>query len=787
MGTSIASNLNSLNAQESFRVNSEFQAGVIQRLTSGYRISSAGDDPTGLTIANRFRADTASLNQGIQNLNDGISRLQIIDGGLGNISQILDRLKTLAAQSSSDAFSGDRNTLNSEFQTLLGEIDRQAQSIGLNTWGQYAQSQTVFVGGSGSSSDTQVNIDLSASAVDSRGLGLGGSTGMQAVAANANIGDNSPDHTVAQILKDPANTSVTPGYTDFYISGPGFSDGGKMKVSVNLQGVTTLDGLAASINAAIGVAGNGTSANAPAFQRAGIVASDYDGVGLQFTSSGTPFQVEAGDVMANALMGNLNGTAGTPIATQVTGVGTAAADAAFAAPSKVTVRITGGSLAAPVDIGLNSAYDSTAEAVADLTAKVNGNSQLNAAGITVSGGAAGAPLTFTDARGEIFSVEAAGDTADALGLGSFVAGASGAVDYTSITGNPYNPGVSSGTAYMEFSIDGGKSVAIPNIDLSAGDAVPPTYSRSGGDLQKVLNDAFSTNPALQAAGLVATFDGTNMTISSSNNTYFRINTGISGADPKADIGFGSSGQSFGSPLTVSTALNRTIDSSGGTTVSALSFAGLSNGDDGQTITVTADDPLGATQTATIALSNNAQGRQGNAIDETIAAINTQLQASGSTLQQIVAVKENVGGAEQIGFLSSLRSFNVTASNSVSGSGVNGGTATSEASYAMAPLVNISIATTDGALSALTAINGAVSALGDVQGVVGKAENQLDYAINLSQSEVTNFSSAESQIRDTDVAADASNLTKAQILAQASIAAMAQANSAAQDVLALLKS
>ena len=105
---------------------------------------------------------------------------------------------------------------------------------------------------------------------------------------------------------------------------------------------------------------------------------------------------------------------------------------------------------------------------------------------------------------------------------------------------------------------------------------------------------------------------------------------------------------------------------------------------------------------------------------------------------------------------------------------------------MAPLVNVSVDTQDGALLALTAITGAVSALGAAQAVVGKAENQLNYAIDLSQSEVTNFSSAESQIRDTDVAADAANLTKAQILAQASIAAMAQANSAAQNVLALLK-
>ncbi len=63
---------------------------------------------------------------------------------------------------------------------------------------------------------------------------------------------------------------------------------------------------------------------------------------------------------------------------------------------------------------------------------------------------------------------------------------------------------------------------------------------------------------------------------------------------------------------------------------------------------------------------------------------------------------------------------------------------------------------------------------------------LGYAINLAQSQITNFDSAESQIRDTDVAAAAANLSKAQVLQQASIAAMAQANSAPQQVLSLLR-
>ena len=782
MGTSISTNVTSLNAQESFRQNGEFQSAVIQRLTSGYRIGKAGDDPAGLAIANRFRSDTAQLTQGVSNLNDGISRLQIVDGGMSNISQILDRLKTLATQSASDTFSGDRATLNSEFQTLLTEVDRQAESIGLNTNGQFAQLLPVFVGGAGSDgTGGTINIDLSASAIDTTGLGLGGAKGMQAVAGNTDISSNSATHTVAQILADPLNTSATPNYTDFYFTGPGFSDGSAVKVSANLQGVTTLDGLAASINAAIQVAANGTGPAAAAFQKAGLVASVYNGQELAFTTPDTPFQVEAGDVMANALMGNLTGTTGTALATTVQGVATAAAGNLFV-PTNVTVRIAGGDLAAPLDLTLSPASTTTAQAIDDLTAQVNGNTQLQAAGITVSGDPGGS-LTFTNARGEKFSVQTTGDTANALGLGSFVAGASGAADYTTITGAAYDNTVSWGSAHLEFSINGGPSVAIAPIDLAAGDAMG-LNARTGNDLAGAINTEIAATPALQAAGLTATFDGTSLTIASGNNTSFRLNPGAS--DPTADIGFGVAGVAFASTLTAAPATSNTVDSSGASAVAPLSFTPMADGNDGQTITISAVDLTGISQTATLTLGNNAQGREGRDIDETIAVINAQLQQGSSTLQQIVAVKENVGGQEQIGFMSSLRTFNVTVGASANGDGLNGGVAVAEASAPIGALINVSVDTASAAMVALAAINGAIGSLGDAQAVVGKAENQLTYAIDLSQSETTNFASAESRIRDTDVAADAANLTKAQIMAQASVAAMAQANSASEVVLSLLK-
>ena len=114
MSLSIQTNVASLVAQNNIRVNGNFQSQTIQKLSSGYRINSSADDAAGLAVANKFRGDTAELAQGVQNANSGIASLQIVDGGLNNVSNILDRLRTLATESASATFTGDRGTLNGD-------------------------------------------------------------------------------------------------------------------------------------------------------------------------------------------------------------------------------------------------------------------------------------------------------------------------------------------------------------------------------------------------------------------------------------------------------------------------------------------------------------------------------------------------------------------------------------------------------------------------------------------------------------------------------------------------
>ena len=171
---SIVTNVDSLQAQQNLNIDDQFQSKTIEQLTSGYRINSSGDDAAGLAIANGYRSSIAELNQGVLNANNGVSQLQIIDGGLSNISTILDRLKTLATESASSTFTGSRATLNQEYSQLLTEVTRQASNINLNAGGTFNNLLSVYIGGANTAGNATVSVDLSGadSAVDATSLGL---------------------------------------------------------------------------------------------------------------------------------------------------------------------------------------------------------------------------------------------------------------------------------------------------------------------------------------------------------------------------------------------------------------------------------------------------------------------------------------------------------------------------------------------------------------------------------------------------------------------------------------
>jgi flagellin len=587
---SIQTNVASLQAQNYLRINSNFQSKTINEVTSGLRIVQSGDDAAGLAIANGYRSDQAVLTQGVQNANSGLSQLQIMDGGISNISQLLDRARTLATQSASGTFTGDRTVLNGEYQSVLSEIDRQAQSIGLNQGGTFAKSLSVFIGGGKGTtsaaviSNGSVAVDLSNSTVDTQGLGLKGFTaGFQVAAGAKDNGLYDLGAASGTSVSDILAQATTAGTTSFVISGPGFSSGagGAVTVTVNTSNVADTATLVTAINAGIQGAAAAGTAQAQAFGAANITAQIHTGSDgaqqLQFVSASTAFQVTAGDATANALLGNFTGqtNAGTG---QTLGITLPLSTAGLEAVTTASSFIAGGTQQTTGAVFTNLAYSSSSTVAQDQT------------------------LTF-------------------------VANAAG-----------------------------------------------------------------------------------------------------------------------GTPQTTKV------------TLSALT--------------------AGTTLTAALAIGQ----------------INTALQATDNpALESIIATTD--GGASGVGKIeftsNSATPFSVTIGSEATGGGVAGATGiagynTIIQSAATGTGATSDISTQSGAQSAVSALATSVSLLGQAQAVVGRGENQFNYAVNLAQSQLTNLAAAESSIRDADLAQEAANLTKAQILLQAGVAALAQANSAPQNILSLLK-
>ncbi len=133
MGLRINTNVPSLVAQRNLRGNRQMLDRTLERLSSGSRINHAGDDAAGLAISETLRAQIRGISQAERNAQDGISLVQVAEGGLVEVSNILIRMRELGVQASSDTVgTRERGFLNNEFQQLSEEIDRIANSIEFN-------------------------------------------------------------------------------------------------------------------------------------------------------------------------------------------------------------------------------------------------------------------------------------------------------------------------------------------------------------------------------------------------------------------------------------------------------------------------------------------------------------------------------------------------------------------------------------------------------------------------------------------------------------------------------
>lgn len=133
MGLRIATNTTALNAQRQMSITRMHLDKSLERLASGSRINHAGDDAAGLAISENLKAQIRGLRQAKRNALDGVSLIQVSEGGMNEISNILVRLRELAIQAASDTIGDtERGFTDREFQSLKQEVDRIANVTNFN-------------------------------------------------------------------------------------------------------------------------------------------------------------------------------------------------------------------------------------------------------------------------------------------------------------------------------------------------------------------------------------------------------------------------------------------------------------------------------------------------------------------------------------------------------------------------------------------------------------------------------------------------------------------------------
>ncbi len=134
MPFSIRNNVVAMFTQRSMANTQAELGGVMERLSSGFRINKAADDAAGLAISEKLRAQVRGLTQASRNAQDGISVIQTAEAALGETGSILQRMRELSVQAANDTLtSGDRANLQAEVNALLAEVDRFAGATEFNT------------------------------------------------------------------------------------------------------------------------------------------------------------------------------------------------------------------------------------------------------------------------------------------------------------------------------------------------------------------------------------------------------------------------------------------------------------------------------------------------------------------------------------------------------------------------------------------------------------------------------------------------------------------------------
>ena len=191
MGLRINANVASMNTLNTLSGNKGKLDMVMNRLSSGSKINKSSDDAAGLAISEGLKAKLRGLKQSDRNAQDGISLIQVAEGGLNEVSNILIRLRELGIQSASDTISDrERKLINIEYTQLINEVDRIAATTefnGTNLLSGKSESLDFQINTKNSALADRISFDGSASDVRTQALGLGSASVIDKISAQESL------------------------------------------------------------------------------------------------------------------------------------------------------------------------------------------------------------------------------------------------------------------------------------------------------------------------------------------------------------------------------------------------------------------------------------------------------------------------------------------------------------------------------------------------------------------------------------------------------------------------
>lgn len=827
MAQIINTNMASLNAQRNLNSSQAGTNQALQRLSSGLRINSAKDDAAGLAISTRFESQIKGLNVAIRNAGDGVSLAQTAEGALGSMTDNLQRIRELALQAANGTNSvDDRLALQAEAKLLIEEIGRVSEGANFNGVNLLDGSLTTSFQVGANAGET-ISVSIAKLTADTLGvsnksgvsststssaLGVGdlvingvtvGSTRASDDSASTNLASASAISKAAAINRVSAESGVTAVVQETVAAGSTMTAAASAGGSVTINGTainidTTLD--AASSRAAVVTAINAQSA------LTGVTAVDSgdDALGVSLVAAdGRNIELSFG--------GGL-----TADATGLSAAGTYTGGVTLVAHNGVnSVTVSGSNVAnAGLAAGTYTAGVASVSSTAQVAAANSGAGSAAVAEVftlTVSGTAAGGTgnLAFTDGAVTVNAAVADGAVTE-TSLAAFITA------YNAEAGRLYDvaAGGAGGAEELVFT------------------------ARTAGDTPDIAAAAFTGAGGVTVGGVVVDTQGADEVLAGTDNFNnlddgdLVINNVAIGAARAADdtasyTGAGSSSKEA-SGISIAAAINRASDSTGVTaTVNATvtqgataATAGTADATavlhiNGVEVNLTVQDNADANRAFAVNQINAVSGQTGviaedNGSSVTLTAAdgrNIVLAMDSETGTGATAANFGLGNVGTADFTADVVTADQVATTTYStvtlssaGSvdvkgGINGdaglaGLGLQQGSFGGAVsgqfLTQVDISTQKGATDALAAIDNALGAVNAARADLGAVQNRFEATISALEVNSENLSAANSRIRDADFAAEAANLARFQVLQQAGISILAQANSSGEQVLSLLR-